>query len=145
MQSIKLFLLTALYFCLISSQLSAAMIASSDKHGSKDHPLVSRYPGSFIYGYNITDYDEYQFVTGPLKNKNLPTKTIEGKYTTIVYTLPDTLSSFQVFKNYEQAFIKAGVKQVMSCTQSTCGEYLPKVFVKAQGGSTKESRYRGCL
>ena len=143
MQSIKSLFLMSLFFCLINSQLSAAMVASKDKYGASDHPLVSRYPGSFIYGQTVTDYDEYQFVTGPLTNKELPLQTVEGKYTTTVYALPDTLSSFQVFKNYEQAFKKAGVKQVMSCDQSTCGEYMPKTFVKSQGGAAKESRYLG--
>jgi len=140
----QLIVLSILLSAHMGNLAQAGMIATKDKHGSKDHPLVSRYPGSLIYGYNISDFDEYQFVTGVLKKNKLPTQTVEGKNTTIVYTLPDTLSSFQVFKNYEQAFKKAGVKQVLSCNQSTCGAYLPKKFLNAQGGgNTKAVRYTG--
>jgi len=142
MNTLRLTTISILIALLLGSFAQAAMLASKDRFGSKDHPLVSRFPGSFIYGYHVTDYDEYQFVTGVLKGKKLPTKTVVGKYTTIVYALPENLSSFQVFKNYEMAFKKAGVKKVLSCNQTTCGDYMPKKFLYAQGGG-KVSRYVG--
>lgn len=136
--------LIALLTTLVSSYVQSEMYTDRDTPGSKDYPLISRYPGSFIYQYHVTDYDEYRFATGPMKDKKIPTEVIEGKYTTIVYTLPDKLSTFQVFKNYQEAFKKAGVKQVLSCDQSSCGEYMPLKFMEIQGGGQgRTDRYRG--
>lgn len=122
--------------------LSNLSLAADDAAGSKDYPLFSRYPGSTIRDYYETDYDEYQFVTAPLKDGKLISQKVEGKYITIVYRLPNNLSTLQVFKNYEQAFNKAAVKQVLSCNQTTCGGSLPFTFQHGQGES-KSARYLG--
>jgi OOP family OmpA-OmpF porin len=128
---------------LVLSQISTAMPLSKDTTGSMDHPLFSRYPGSLIYNYNATEFDEYKFVTGPVKNEAVPLLPIEGKYTTIVYEYPETLSTLQIFKNFEEAFKKAGAKVVLSCNQTTCGDFLPKYFLDGQGSDAKTSRYLG--
>lgn len=115
-----------------------------DVSGSKDHPLISRYPGAYIARYSVTEHEMYQFPTGPMQKKTLPLQQVQGRYTTIVYQLPKSLSTIQVLRNYEQAFDKAKVKKVLSCNQSSCGLLLPKFYVLAQsGGRQTASRYLG--
>ncbi len=142
MKSISVTLILLTTFIFHANSLAAK--PAKDIKGSKDHPLVSRYPGSIIHSYNSTDYDEYKFPTGPLVNNKLPVETVEGKYTTILYTLPKTLSTLQVLRNYEKAFKKAGLKTQFSCNQSSCGSYMPKQFMFAQGEDhASKMRYNG--
>jgi len=142
MKNIAIYLILASTF--IANSNSLAAMPSKDTKDSKDHPLVSRYPDSVITRYSVTDFDEYQFPTGPLANKKLPSQTVEGKYTTIVYRLPKQLSTLQILRNYEQAFKKSGLKTKFSCNQLTCGHLMPKEFLMAQGGGhAKKARYLG--
>jgi len=126
------------------SQLLTKKPQQKDNPGSKDHPLVSRFPGSYIREYSYTDHDRYMFPSGIMENNALPVQEVQGKYTTIVYSLPDSVSTLQVMQNYQQAFNKANLKQVVSCDEKTCGGMLPKVFVEKQGGgNAKTARYLG--
>src|SRR6516164_6809373 len=51
-----------------------------DMEGSKDHPLVSRYPGSYIVKYVQKEFDEFELPLGKAVNEK-PTKSqhLEGK------------------------------------------------------------------
>jgi OmpA-OmpF porin, OOP family len=40
---------------------SVALAQGQDIEGGKDHPLISRYPGSWIIAYGTKAYDEYLF------------------------------------------------------------------------------------
>ena len=42
-----------------------ARAQGQDSPGSADHPLVTRYAGSFIDGYEVRDFDEYTLPLGP--------------------------------------------------------------------------------
>src|SRR5688500_19505581 len=44
-----------------------ALAQVSDVKGSKDHPLVSRYAGSVIIGYDFRRFDEFVIPLGVLK------------------------------------------------------------------------------
>ncbi len=55
-------------------------MAQEDVKGSKDHPIISRYLGSYIY------YKE----------------KIEGKIAKIQYQVSKNRRPFEVFKNYEE-------------------------------------------
>ncbi len=55
-----------------------------DSPGSADHPLVTRYAGSFIDGYEVRDFDEYTLPLGPAvkdASRRVPSKkeTLEGR------------------------------------------------------------------
>ena len=51
-------------FCVASAP--AALAQLSDVKGSKDHPMVSRYAGSVIIGYDARKFDEFDIPLGPL-------------------------------------------------------------------------------
>jgi|Deesub1362B_J571_1020462.scaffolds.fasta_scaffold01590_4 outer membrane protein OmpA-like peptidoglycan-associated protein len=79
-----------------------------DIRGSKDHPIISRYPGSVIIQYRQREFDEYTLLLGPIMNKK-PTKfkKLEGRVTNITYKAPKERSPLEVWKNYEEAIKKA--------------------------------------
>jgi outer membrane protein OmpA-like peptidoglycan-associated protein len=88
--------------------------AGEDVPGSKDHPAITRYPGSYIFHYSQKKFDEYYLLLGPLKSqrdiKNARMKKLEGKVTQIAYKCPKGRSNLEVFKNYEEALVRAGYK-----------------------------------
>jgi OmpA-OmpF porin, OOP family len=96
--------------------------AGQDVEGSKDHPMVSRYPGSRITGYVTRDYDEYLFPTGKVVDDK-PTKSeqLEGRITRITYQAPNGRSTLEVYRNFESALKRAGFQVLFSCAEPDCG------------------------
>jgi OmpA-OmpF porin, OOP family len=101
--------------------LCGAWIASAahgaDIGGSSDYPLVGRYEGSEIVGYNVTDYDETQLIDAPFEPVNATSrtgpgfKTHEGRILLIYYRLPQGRSTLEVLRNFA-ASLKANGFQV---------------------------------
>ena len=104
----------------ISSQASAA-----DIEGASDHPLIGRYEGSEIAGYEQITFDELQLIIGPVKKmKELTpenTMRVAGLRTTIQYQGPEERSSLEVMTNFEQKMAASGFKQLFKCTKAECG------------------------
>jgi len=110
-----------------------------------DHPRFSRYPGSRIKEYRQLEFAQTELGTGFVDKAKPaePTKRLfEGKTTTIIYELAGNQSALQVFRNYEQAFARAGLKTLMSCFNQTCGDKLPTGLFR---GNDKEPLYRAML
>jgi len=102
-----------------------------DVEGSKDHPLISRYSGSSIIGYDIRDYDALTLPLGKQasepstrKPKFSESKTIEGKVTRLLYVSPEGRSSLEVLRNYQTSLNKAGFETLFTCSQNQCGERM---------------------
>ncbi|MDZ7848556.1 MAG: OmpA family protein [Owenweeksia sp.] len=86
----------------------------SDIEGSEDHPLISRYPGSYIASYELEKYREYQLATGPVTGYRYieEKQTIAGQLTRITYYLEkgaDQLSIGEVYQDYLEAFEKENI------------------------------------
>ncbi|MEN3014078.1 MAG: OmpA family protein [Endomicrobiia bacterium] len=85
-----------------------------DVPGSKDHPLISRFPGSRIAHYEEKTFERLYLLTGPLPSgadkdvENAKKEIFEGKVTFILYHCPKERTQYEVFKNYEYAIKKAG-------------------------------------
>ncbi len=99
---------------------------AQDVERSKDHPLISRYPGSKITQYKTKEFDEIEIPLGKAKEDPWgalgKSQRVEGKITMIWYALPENRSVFEVYKNYEQALSKAGFTTLFSCkTFQECG------------------------
>lgn len=94
-----------------------------DIRGSSDHPLLSRYPGSFIEDYEQIDYEEFSLPTGIFngKNKALPVEDVTGDITRITYEIRK-VSTLKVFHNYVSALTKEGFETVFSCERQACGD-----------------------
>ena len=103
-------LLITLFFCSLFS-----VYAQDDMDGSKDHPMISRYEGAYIQGYEHYEYDRLTFFAGE-KNDEIRELVPEGEVTRILYFLPpEGLSVLQVQRNYQQALKDAGFEMVYAC------------------------------
>lgn len=79
--------------------------AKNDKTGSKDHPMLSRYPNSHITEYR-SGYDAVEMVIGKDAAGVLQRKKIEGNVTYLHYFHNDPAnqpSPLQVVRNYQNA------------------------------------------
>lgn len=103
-----------------------------DKAGSKDHPLISRYEGFHISGYQDTEFDRYILPLGPGKDRVLTdSKTLEGRVIKISYqnTAEQRPSLFQLVRNFELAFESKNAELVYSCDAAECGKSSDDLFV----------------
>ena len=97
-----------------------------DREGSKDHPLISRYPGSVINGYSQKEFDEYELpLTKVADGKYGKTQRVEGKVTAIHYDAPSSRSALEIYRNYDAALQKAGFQTLFSCGPKVCGDAPP--------------------
>lgn len=90
----------------------------TDVPGGTDHPLVSRFTGSWLVGYQQREFDQARWPASPalLKNEQLKDLgTAEGRVTRLVYINPRGKSSLEVFRNHEQALSAAGFQKIWSC------------------------------
>src|SRR5687768_1823934 len=112
--------------------LCAAPVAAqlSDVAGSKDHPMIKRYEGSVVIGYDFRKFGDVDLLTGPVKgagpgkrNVLTPTKTqrVEGETTRILYVGPEGRSPIEVLRNYEQDLQQSGFKTLYRCARKECG------------------------
>jgi len=108
--------------------LSAFGVEAADVEGSADHPLVGRYEGAEIVGYEVTEYDEATLLEAPFSpartDGGTGFATVEGKITLIYYTLPAGRSTLEVLRNYEQSLEANGFSIVFTCatTNGSCFE-----------------------
>ena len=115
--------------------LSAPFAAAQDQdvEGSKDHPLISRYPGSYIAKYLTKEFDEFALPLGPVDEENKITKNqpLEGKITRIVYVAPAGRSVVEVFRNYQDALKKAGFETLFTCGPQGCGSTVANAYANS--------------
>jgi OOP family OmpA-OmpF porin len=107
-----------------------------DVRGSKDHPMVSRYAGSVIIGYDFRKFDEFVLPLGALKRTGerpaagggfSPTfepdtsQRVEGRATRILYVGPPDRSPLEIVRNYELELKKNGFNTLYACAATQCG------------------------
>ncbi|HTM08764.1 MAG TPA: DUF4892 domain-containing protein [Verrucomicrobiae bacterium] len=92
----------------------------------KDHPLISRYPGSeiaYLPKSSVKEFDEIQLPVGPYKDgKITKTERVEGKVSRLIYKNPRERSTLEIFRNYQQALTKAGFQTLFTCADRECGD-----------------------
>jgi len=102
-----------------------AASALGDLPGSHDHPVVSRFAGSRIVGYQQIAFDEAVFPLGPFKSgaphRFAHSESVQGKVTRIAYSAPSAESTLEVSANFAQALDAAGFKTRFSCAGDSCG------------------------
>jgi len=122
-QAIALLRLSA---ALVLLAWGGAALAQEDARGSKDHPLLTRYPNSHIVEYE-KNFNSVEFAVGT-KAGEPQRKAVEGDATIIVYfhNSPEKQPSpLQVIRNYQNAVKGIGGEVVY--------ERLPK---EGDGGET---------
>jgi len=128
----------SLLLCALLAPLAhaaATMPAQDTVKGAKDHPLLSRFEGAKMVGYEVKEYDEVTLAAGKWVNKSFEkTIPLEGKYTRIAYDFPKERSALEVMRNYQAALEKAGLKVLFACAKDTCGRDFGDWFVDKQVG-----------
>jgi OOP family OmpA-OmpF porin len=92
----------------------------ADAPGSKDHPVIQRFAGSWLVGYHHSDWEQVQLPTGmAVKDRKMEQSiTLEGKVTRLVYVAPRGKSPLEVYRNYEQALGAAGFQRKFVCERA---------------------------
>lgn len=90
-------------------------LSQVDTEGSVDHPLLTRYPGSYIRSYEAVKYREYSFATGPVTAyRHIEKKeTLGGQLTRLTYFIDksvEEVSVSEVFQDYLLALKKGGLE-----------------------------------
>jgi len=104
---VKLSISILVFLALFLIAIPAAIGADPDDYeGSKDHPLLTRMPGFYIYGYEESEYDSAEFFDS--KDQKY---VIEGHKYEIKYQLKEGQKApgqLNVVKNYTNAIRKIG-------------------------------------
>lgn len=129
--------------------VSAAPAFAKDVAGSKDHPLVGRYAGAEITGYTSSDFDEQQFLIGPVDLKADGEKftdanaiKVEGKVVRIRYDAPKDRSALEIMRNYETSLKAKGFEPIFACADATCFKGVGSSFRMASFAGDGNINYR---
>ena len=99
-----------------------------DPIGAADHPLIARYEGATIIGYDHRAFERFRLPLGMPERDAAGSvalvehRDIEGRHTRIIYAAPAERSSLEVFHNYERALIEDGFEILFTCAGDDCGE-----------------------
>lgn len=89
-----------------------------DVSGSKDHPMVSRFPGYYISDYDAQDFGSHEFYVGRGEQK------VEGRYWKIEYMLKEGAKKggpLEIGRNYANTFTQRGGQKVLDDLDSGGG------------------------
>src|SRR5450759_1163360 len=100
---------------------------AQDVDGSKDHPMVSRFPGYFISDYDVSDFGSHDFLMA-----DGTTKTVEGRYWGIGYVLAEGKKKggpLEISRNYLKTFTDRGGSKVVESVSASGGTMVAKMPV----------------
>jgi len=120
---------------LLAAVATNAPAQGQDSPGTADHPLVSRYSGSFIDGQEVLNFDSYTLPVGPAVkdgSERVPSEKImlEGKITRTLYRGPKDRSTLEILRNYQSALEAAGFEILYTCGAKDCGYLFEWIFYK---------------
>jgi OOP family OmpA-OmpF porin len=127
-----------LFLCLLPVVATVAF-AQQDSAGTADHPVVSRYAGSFIDGQEVLDFTGYTLPVGPAVKTSdgqlVPSEKIslEGKVTRTLYRGPKERSTLEIQRNYQSALESAGFEILYTCGGKDCGKLFHWIFYHDMG------------
>ena len=110
--------LLAAFSCLLPGMAGAQPEAA----GAKDFPLIKRYEGSRLIGYDMRAFDAFKLLLGKLKLGDSgqaafdAAKEVEGRHTRLLYLAPPGRSSLEVFRNYEADLAAKGFTVLYKCS-----------------------------
>jgi len=126
---------------------------AADRKGTKDSPLLKRYEGAFIVGYEQKRFAEFTLPLSALqeaegkrdpKNNRLHEpknrKALEGAYTRLVYIVPASRSPLEVLRNYQDEIKSKGGQVLFECKDSDCGGD-PRRSIAGGGGDSSLAMY----
>ena len=145
--------LVVLLCSLSVSHTAFAQLNIPEVKGGKDHPLLSRFEGARMVGYSVLQFEQAELPGSKpyFKNNNVTVDNLlkpEGKYTRIAYMFAKDRSGLEVFRNYQAALAKAGMKVVYTCEKEACGNldsFYATSYLMRDGFLTGSSNYRNAF
>jgi outer membrane protein OmpA-like peptidoglycan-associated protein len=151
---------------------AGALAQMKDVPGSKDHPMIKRFEGSVIIGYEFKKFNDLVILLGPVKGEYSPflkgeyemerdksplaptkSQTVEGQSTRILYVAPPERSPLEVLRNYERELQKNGFEPLFKCSREQCSQqdgalgwlylYPPKRRLLNTPGKPGSARWEG--
>src|SRR6056297_3572028 len=113
-----------------------------DVPNSSDHPLISRFKGSYIRYYDHINYDEFTFPFSRLKDTE-EDKKVEGEITKNFYVIPDGHSVLEVFRNYEIALEEAGFETIRMQKKDFGHGISSQIYSKVNWNSCPGNNFNG--
>lgn len=104
--------------------------AAKDLQNGVDHPLVERFPESYIAKYDVVEFDRYAIALSPPKKVSSKiyeadkVLNLEGKITRLVYSIDSKISNYEIYKNYLDAFEKSNAEIIYTCLEEACLEVV---------------------
>jgi len=111
-------------------------LRAQDGPDTSDHPMITRYTGSVIDGYELHEFNEYILPIGPAikddKGNRVPSEklSLEGQITRILYRGPEERSTLEIYRNYRAALESAGFEVLFSCSDEECGRLFHWLLYK---------------
>ena len=95
---------------------------AQDVEGSKDHPLLDRFPGSTIINYYSRAYNEVNAAIKPGTSESPPAERmmLKGRHTSLVYEAPQSRTSLEIIRNFQNAITDSGGEVIFQCSGVDC-------------------------
>ena len=99
---------------------------AADMPGAKDHPLLKRFAGSEIVGYDVKRFDSYELQTSTYTGYDFDAKqrefaepplTLEGAVTRIWYEAQGETGGLELLRNYQNELKEQGFQILYDSTQ----------------------------
>ena len=116
-----------------------------DTPGSFDHPMVTRYAGSVIDGYEVREFNEFVLPLGPAirnaEGNRVASKKelLEGKITRILYRGPKGRPTLEILRNYRSALEGAAFELLYTCSDQECGRLFHWLLYKEKKITTTKT------
>jgi OOP family OmpA-OmpF porin len=124
-------------------------IQAADLPGAKDHPLLKRFAGSEIVGYDMKNFDILELQTSTFKRYDLAAKRrefvklplkLEGARTTIWYESAGNTSSTELIRNYQNELKSKGFQILYDSTQDAAAIAWTNFLAPFAPNNTEEGR-----
>jgi len=129
--SVKLVVAALLFIALPPISTAAE---AQDVEGSKDHPMLTRFPDSTIVASKTQYHDTAFLPTAPSDSDGLTAgDQVSGQLSWLVYRGPEGHSTLEIYKNYEAALKAAEFELLFTCKKEACGSYFIEYMLESSG------------
>ena len=140
--------ITFRFVCALVFGMIVGSATAQDLTGAKDHPVIKRFAGSTIIGYDQKRFDQYQLQAGPFKRYDAragapeyaQTLALEGAVTRIWYESPGATTATELLRNYENELTAGGFEILYDSTKDGSLRAVPGYLIRFGGDPVRTSR-----
>jgi outer membrane protein OmpA-like peptidoglycan-associated protein len=114
---------------------ATAAAAQPEVAGARDFPLIKRYEGSRLIGYDTRPFDEFRLLLGKLRMSDAGSaaygeaRQVQGRHTRLLYLAPAQRSALEVFRNYESDLAAKGFGPLFRCSgEDECESFGTELY-----------------